>query len=734
MVIRPFLFTCVVLTALAQANPSEPIDRQALVTRHNLSRTSADAMIFDGQGVEGTPHAPSGEPRYAPLQVGNGTFAFSVDVTGLQTFIPCQTFAHWGWHTEPLPAGQSADDFQWTEITTGENGRRVPFSWVALGANDAHPDRGHPMSAEQHRLGFWIRANPHLLNLGRIGMILTRSDGSEATVADLQDLDQQLDLWSGVITSRFRFDGEPVEVLTRAHPDRDAIAIRITSRLFNTGRLQVSWRFPYGDSRKQTADVGDWTKPERHQTVVTRQPTGVRLQRTLDEDRYWVDVNWTGSGEWAEQETHTFRLTPPRDGETFAFVAEFSPHAESGARLSDADVHEASVQHWPRFWQSGGAIDLSGTHDPRAAELERRIVLSQYLMAVQEAGPLPPQEAGLVNLGWHGKFHLEMYLWHAAQYALWDRWPLLDRSLDYYQRTLPQARAIAQRQGYAGARWPKMVGPDGRQSPSNVSPFLLWQQPHPIFFAELEWRARPTQDTLERWREVIFATADFMADVPVTRSGSDGLHLGPPLKTVSENSPAESTWDPVFELAYWQFGFRIAQAWRERLGLPPEAKWTEVAERLVPLPVRDGRYLLSATQPDTYENWAWEHPAIAGIYGLLPGDAVDVATMRRSMQGIAEHWDFERVWGWDFPMLAMAEARLGHPEQAVNYLLHRSPNFQFADNGLATGGPWPYFPSNGGLLYAVALMAAGWDGAPDQSAPGFPPEWNVRWEGLKRAP
>jgi hypothetical protein len=47
-----------------------------------------------------------------------------------------------------------------------------------------------------------------------------------------------------------------------------------------------------------------------------------------------------------------------------------------------------------------------------------------------------------------------------------------------------------------------------------------------------------------------------------------------------------------------------------------------------------------------------------------------------------------------------------------------------------------YLPGNGGLLYAVALIAAGWDGAPARHAPGFPDDgqWNVRWEGLRAAP
>jgi len=46
-----------------------------------------------------------------------------------------------------------------------------------------------------------------------------------------------------------------------------------------------------------------------------------------------------------------------------------------------------------------------------------------------------------------------------------------------------------------------------------------------------------------------------------------------------------------------------------------------------------------------------------------------------------------------------------------------------------------YGPGNGGLLYAVAMMAAGWDGAPDKHAPGFPDDgsWVVRHKGLMKA-
>ena len=50
-------------------------------------------------------------------------------------------------------------------------------------------------------------------------------------------------------------------------------------------------------------------------------------------------------------------------------------------------------------------------------------------------------------------------------------------------------------------------------------------------------------------------------------------------------------------------------------------------------------------------------------------------------------------------------------------------------------GSMPYLPGTGGLLWATAMMAAGWDGGPERHAPGFPDDgsWVVNWEGLNKA-
>jgi hypothetical protein len=144
---------------------------------------------------------------------------------------------------------------------------------------------------------------------------------------------------------------------------------------------------------------------------------------------------------------------------------------------------------------------------------------------------------------------------------------------------------------------------------------------------------------------------------------------------------------------------------------------------------------------DTYQKNNWEHPGQVGVLGMMPGDGVDPKIMHETVLRTMQTWQWDRCWGWDFPMMAMAAARVGEPELAIQALLYPSkkknsylPNgFNRMDRGK---GAIPYFPGNGGVLYAAALMAAGWDGAPERNAPGFPNDgkWVVKWEGLNKAP
>ena len=487
--------------------------------------------------------------------------------------------------------------------------------------------------------------------------------------------------------------------------------------------------------------AADWTKPEAHTTVLSQPRAGeARFARRLDGDTYSTTARWQPGGRLTESGPHTYVLEPAPGATSLSATFAFSPTPPPDPAPLFDDTVSAAGSHWRRFWQEGGAIDLSGSTDPRWRELERRIVLSQYLTAIQCAGRYPPQESGLTFNSWEGKFHLEMHWWHAAQFALWGRLPLLERSLGYYGAILPKARAAARRQGYTGARWPKMTSPTGDESPSNVGPFLVWQQPHPIFYAELAYRQHRDRATLERYRDVVFETAEFMASFPWRDEGTGRFVLGPPLNCAQETYPKDRTTNCAFELNYWAWGLQAAQTWRQRLGLSREPRWDRVLQGLAAPVVSDGKYRFAETAPDTYSNprWATDHPSVVAMLGMLPGAGVDPEVMTRTFDWIWARWNWPTTWGWDYPMMAMTAARLGKPELAVDALLMDTPKNVYRANGHNHQRPGLtiYLPGNGGLLYAAAMMAAGWDGAPEGPAPGFPHDgrWRVRWEGLKRAP
>ena len=83
----------------------------------------------------------------------------------------------------------------------------------------------------------------------------------------------------------------------------------------------------------------------------------------------------------------------------------------------------------------------------------------------------------------------------------------------------------------------------------------------------------------------------------------------------------------------------------------------------------------------------------------------------------------------------MTAARVGEPEMAVAALLRNDQPNRYLVNGHNYCGQYAnlrvYLPGNGGLLTAIAMMCAGWDGNTIQT-PGFPKDgnWNVKWEGL----
>ena len=691
------LASAIVALLLPLCISAQPIDREALVRRHNIH-------IEETQGK-------------SPSQAGNGGFAFGMDVTGLQTFTPFNTLSDWGWHSTPLPEGKTPDDYRPTVLES--YGKAIPY----LLDDPAEPE-----------LSRWLKCNPHRVNLGRIGFILTDADGNVVTDERfLEETRQDVDLWTGIVSSSFVLDGRKVEVRTSCHPTEDAVAVSVKSALIGEGRLQVFLDFPGYFHKEFAPFVGSYDNPESHQTgLVSSRRRSALVKHVMDSLEYEVCVRWRGRASFVADTSHRFVLSPS-GRETIQFTCLFAKDGADARVGSVRRVEKASADAWKEYWTSGAAVDLSGSSDPRWEELERRIVLSQYVLRLNEAGDLPPQESGLVNNGWHGREHWEMIWWHMAHYLQWGR-PECTQCFQSYDAFMSGAVARAGTEGRRGARWPKCTADFYREWPCDTHSMLCWQQPHPIWFAEEEYRRDSSAAILRKWGDIVVASADYLADIPF-RDG-ERFVIGPPVVTVSENTYPYTTLNPVFELGYFRYGLRTALKWADRLGLPEERTvyWRQVLEGLSDLPQEDGYYKTAESMEDMWDKFNFEHPALTGVYGWLPGDGVDLEVFRRTFYKVLDKWQMDRIWGWDYPMLAMAAARLGDPQTAVDLLCTSAHKFLFDVHGLADVWPFPYFPANGGLLSAVAMMCGGWDGSADTDAPGFPKDgsWIVKCEGFRR--
>src|SRR5688572_2164909 len=712
LILISFIFIFLLLSHLSHSQAK--IDRKALVERHTIINTKFDSL--------------------SSLSVGNGGFAFTVDVTGLQSFpdayargVPLGTQSEWGWDSFIDTANYLFDE---TLKDYNLNGRNVPYS-VQL----KEPER-------KKNAGDWFRQNPHRLQLGNVGFEIIKTDGSLAQVNDIKEIHQQLNMWTGEITSRFSIEGTLVKVSTLCDNEKDAIAVNVESKLIQSGRLKVRVRFPYPNGEWKDTGTNFGNDNKHTSKIESANGNSAKILHQLDTTAYYTLLTWN-KGDLSKYKEHYFVLIPGAAQTPFSFIVQFRPRRSShpvNELPVSIQVINSSKNGWERFWQKGAAVDFSGSTDKRAFELERRIILSQYLTRIQCAGNYPPQETGLTYNSWFGKPHLEMHWWHGIHFSLWGRNELLEKTLSWYDKVAGEARQIAKRQGYEGMRWQKMTDNNGGESPSSVGAFLIWQQPHFIYFAELCYREHRDKKTIEKYKALVFETADFMASYAWFDSSKQKYILGKGVIAAQERFKAEETFNPTYELVYWHWALNIAQQWRERLNLPRNKKWDDVLNKLSPLPVQNDKYLFTGSATDSYTNpeFKTDHPSVLGAVGMLPKtNMVDTTIMQNTFDWIWNNWSWHDTWGWDFPMVAMTATRMGRPDKVIDALLMPVQTNTYLNNGhnYQDGRLTIYLPGNGGLLAAVALMCAGYDGCKTIN-PGIPKDgkWKVRWEGLRPMP
>ena len=756
---RNYLIIALATTCLVAGckNESQPIDRHAL-----LERNSPVVHQFDSLST---------------LTVGNGRFAYSVDASGLQTFpekyskgVPLGTMSDWGWHSFPNTENYSFDETL-VECDFGRGHKEIYSSQTSKAqAAEAEKAGGAVWKAFQRKRAAidFVRKNPHRLHLGTLGLYLHEETGFEA----FTDIDQKLDLESGMITSSYKLNGEPVRVQTCANPRVSLIAVRIEAQ--SPKPIVIRMPYPTGG---HSDDACLWIDDDsKHSTsieaksdkdfIVRHNFPEVEVfdefgQKSIQDYSYWLDIELDSCQATIEQVGPNKVVITPKSP-VFSFTCEWCSNTSRNESESDYDPsgivarnQEAAAEYWHKYWYEGGIVDFSHCKAPEAAELERRVVLSQYLLAVNCAGNTPPQETGLTYNSWFGKYHLEMIWWHQAQFALYGHPELLQRSLAWYKQAEPVARLIAQRQGFKGVRWMKMTDPSAMEAPSSTGSFLIWQQPHYIYLSELVRRAYAAQgddkkvaEVTSEYYDLVQKTAEFMYDFAVYDTMPNHYILKGAIPA-QETLKASKTINSPFELSQWHFTMGIANEWRKRHEGMQNMDWDEMRDKLSPLHyISDSvysekyglLYTASEDSEDTYRDirLTSDHMAVLGALGIFPKcPLVREDIMRNTLNWVWDNWNWGKTWGWDYPMTAMCAVRLGEPEMAVKVLLgnKRTNTYLLSGHNYQDARLRLYLPGNGGLLTAVALMCAGWDGC-SETNPGFPKDgnWDVRWEGLQPMP
>ncbi len=692
-------FFLIILTSCQTFKKDYKIDRFKLVNRHNI-------VVEDFNPLNS-------------LSIGNGEFAYTADFTGMQSFpeyyqngISLGTMSQWGWHSFPNRNNYSLEDVAKT-YWSGDDSVSYVYQF-------SQNEGSRKFNASE-----WLRQNPHRIHLGFIGLEFVDEDS--LSISKISDIYQKLDIWTGILESNFKYENIPVNVISVCHQDSDIISFHIKSELLKNEKLKIKIRFPFPAFNKFNPGYSVINDDVYSSSLLNVSDSGVTIQRQLDSFTYFSKLEWNVKSKIIEERKNAFLVSPSPGIDEFEITCHFSESLNGSSLPVFKETLSNSKEIMRSFWESGAAVDFSNCNDSSAYELERRVVLSQYLTKIQSSGSLPPQETGLTYNSWYGKFHLEMHWWNTAHFISWGRAELMEKQLDYYFNIVEKARSTAIKQGYHGVRWPKMTDPEGNESPSNIGTFLIWQQPHIIYFTDMlyNYHGKDTS-VLKKYFSIIEPTADFMSSYSRFDSIENRYFLGPALIPAQESFNPETTINPVFELVYWRWALAKALEYRNILGLEVDEKWQHVIDNISSLPVADSLYLFSENANDSYINprYLSDHPIVTGICGLIPyNDFVDKKIMGNSLDKIIESWNFETCWGWDFPMMAMCAASLGRYKQATDILLMDTPKNKYLLNGhnYQDESLRIYLPGNGSLLSAVAFLC---------QKNAFQEKWDVRFENF----
>lgn len=600
----------------------------------------------------------------APLSVGNGNFAVTVDVLGTQSFykkylsIPLTSMSK-----KCLITDQATPHLTCKEYTS--------FSHITKYMTSLDKE---PQAYER------LRKYPFLFHFFRYELL----DGKkELKSSDIQDAIQELDLYSGVIHSSFKYRGSLVKTKVMVDAINDVFRFEFKNTSLDAP-FKIKISFPQASPTKQACT---------NQLDSFSYEGGI-LQRNTENESFlaYLDTNAK-----VEVKDNAIELVLP--SEAFFELSILEQHSYQHNMNAYFDSIPFELKE----------LDAYSLDSKMSDELKRRTALSFYLMKVNCMGDYPAQETGLTFNSWNSKFHLEMHPWHSLWMAYFGQIKQLEKQLDYYFTIASSSAQRASFQGYEGLRFPKMTTQYGVDSPSNIGCLLLWQEPHLILFVDTLYEVSNDTYYIEKYHPLLLGILSFLSSF--VYFGQDGYyHLDKPIIPAQECFDPIQTEDPIFEVEYVRYAFSKMIRFHEILGKKVPKLWRKIASKLIPPRTLDGCYLACQDEQgeETYGKFNYDHPLVLLPYSFIVSNRLEKDKVKKSLQKVLTHYQLDEFWGWDFSVLALTALALDDPKSAFDLLLKNCPKNQYLKNGHNQQGNREdltiYLPGNGGLLLFLGRL------------------------------
>lgn len=477
-------------------------------------------------------------------------------------------------------------------------------------------------------------------------------------INNIKDVKQELDLYKGIVTSSFNYKEKINKTISFIYQDHDEFNFKLQSDNLN---LALKFNYP------------SYTK------------NGYRLDILLNvlvkEDRITLLYD--------DKNSLSFKLKSSSNYQIVENTLIFDDNNVSFSLALD-EIKEGKLLD--EFWKCDNGIIIDNE------ELVKKMVLSKYLLHVNSTGIYPPQESGLTYNCWNSKFHLEMHLIHSLWNIYNNHVGDLVKSFDYYLSIMPSSLKRASLNGYKGLRFPKMTGPDGEDSPSNIGPLLIWQAPHILFMLQEIYYLYNKENIIKKYEPLISGTIDFMISFLTLKDSK--YQMLDPLLEACESIPLDRCQNPSFELEYWRYTLERQPKIDTVLYGHQRYDYLDITSKIITPKEDDGIYLKTYGVIDKYDLYK-DHPTEGFLMSFFKSKIVDKEKMVKTIDYILKNMDLSSYWGWDFPFLGLSLLNCGEIEKSIEVTQLNTINNQYLYNGYNTSPRddlKAYLPGNGAFL------------------------------------